>query len=113
MIAIAAVVYYFVEQLPTLGSLYFAIGVVLTSALNVLKIFLLERTVRKTMDMDNPDKGKNYIRIQGLLRYFLTAAILVIAGFTPFISVWGAIAGIFTLQVSIIIVRMMKFDDEC
>jgi len=110
---IAAIVYLAVPQLPTLGSLSFALGVVLTSALNVVKIIMLERSVRVTIDMDNPDRGKNYIRLQYLLRYFITAAILVVAGFTPFISVWGAIAGIFTLQISILVVRTMKFDDEC
>jgi len=111
-IAVGAAVYILVGTLPSLESLPFALGVVLTSALNVLKVILLERTVKRTIDMSDPNAGKNYVRIQYLLRYFLTAAILLVAGLTPFINVWGAVCGIFTLQVSVFTVRMMKLDAD-
>jgi len=101
------------ESLPfALKSLPFALGVLLTSGLNIFKVVLLEKTVRKTVEMDDPNTGKNYVRFQYLIRYFLTAAILLVAGLTPFISVWGALCGIFTMQISIIAVRSMKFDDK-
>ena len=104
MMAGGAVFYRSLEAFP------FALGVLLTSALNAGKILMLERTVKRAIDMEDPKSGKNYVRIQFLLRYFLTAAILVAAGLTPFISVWGALFGIFTLQISVIIVRVMKLD---
>jgi len=90
----------------------FALGVFLTSTLNAAKILMLERTVKKAINMEDPKSGKNYVRIQFLLRYILTAAILVAAGLTPFISVWGALFGIFTLQISVIVVRIMKVDEN-
>ena len=112
-IIVAGVVIY-----RSIDALYFAFGVLLTSALNIGKIFLLERTVRRTLDLDDPDAGKNYIRLQYLLRYFLTGAILLAAGLIsvyvepPFINVWGAVIGIFTLQISVIIVRSLKIEDD-
>jgi uncharacterized membrane protein len=98
-------------------ALFFSIGVILTSALNAWKIYLLERTVKRTLDMEDPDTGKNYVRFQYLLRYFLTGLVLLAAGlisyFTPHVSIAvGAVAGVFTMQISIMIVRHMKIDDE-
>jgi len=99
-------------------ALYFAIGVILTSGLNVLKIFMLERTVSNTLEMEDPEAGKNNVRLQYLFRFFITAAVLVGIGLVnvffdpPFISIWGAIAGIFTLQIALIIVRHRKIDEE-
>jgi len=102
----------------SIDALYFAIGVILSSSLNVGKVFLLERTVQKTLEMDNPTTGKNYVRFQFFLRYVCTGLILAGAGLIstyvdpPFINIWGAIAGIFTLQISVIIVRHSKLEDE-
>lgn len=94
----------------SLEALYFACGVILLSALNVLKVFLLERVAQKTLDMEDANNAKVYIRFQYILRYFLTAAFLLAAALIPFISVWGAIFGVFTLQISVMIVRSMKIE---
>lgn len=102
----------------SLEALYFALGVILTSALNVLKVFMLERTVKKAVDMEEAVAGKNYVRLQYLLRYFLTGIVLLAAGLVsvyvkpPFINIWGAVAGVFTLQVAVIAVRSMKLDEN-
>jgi hypothetical protein len=102
----------------SLEALYFALGVILTSSLNVFKVILLERTVKKVADMEEPDVGKNYVRFQYLLRYFLTGMVLLAAGLVsvyvkpPFINIWGAVAGIFTLQIAVIIVRSMKLEED-
>ena len=112
MILIGAAIY------RSIDALYFAIGVILMSSLNVFKIWLLEKSVRKTLDMDDPDAGKNYVKLQYLARYFLTAAVLFGAGLItmyvepPFINVWGALAGAFTFQIAVIVSRHMKVEDE-
>jgi len=99
-------------------ALPFAFGVLVSSALNVLKVFLLERMVKKVVDMDDPDAGKNFVRMNYLLRYFGSAIVLLGVGLihvyspVPVINVWGAVFGIFTMQISVILVRMMKLDDE-
>ena len=109
-ITVGAVAYRSIE------ALYFALGVILTSSLNVGKVCLLERSVSKTLDMQDPAVGKNYIRLQYLLRYFLSGAVLLAAALVsiysdpPFINLWGAVAGMFTLQAAVIIVRSMKLE---
>ena len=96
----------------SLKAFNFALGVILPSLLNVLKVFLLERTARKTLDITDPSRGKVYIQVQYLLRFVLSAAVLVVAAVVPFIDVMGAVFGIFTLQISVLIVRSMKFPEE-
>jgi len=96
----------------------FALGVLIMTAVNIFKIFLLERTVNATVGMDNIDTGKNYVRLQYLLRYFITGVVLLAVGLLfwqeliPEACAWGAVIGVFTLQISVMIVRHMKFDDE-
>jgi len=106
-----------IDTRTILEALFFAIGTVLTSALNVWKIVLLERSIKKTLEMEDPDTGKNYIRFQYLLRYFLTGAVLLAIGlfgyFTPHTSIiFCAVFGLFTMQISIMIVRHMNLDEN-
>jgi len=101
----------------SIHALYFAIGVILTSSLNVGKVFLLEKTVNNTLELKDENAGKNYVKLQFLFRYVLTALVLLGVGLInlyfdpPFISIWGTIAGMFTLQIAVIIVRHWKLDD--
>jgi hypothetical protein len=102
----------------SLEALSFAFGVLITSSLNIGKIYLLEYTVKKTVDMGDVDAGKNFVKFQYMLRYFGTAIVLLGVGLThlyspvPIINIWGAVIGLFTLQIAVIIVRMMKLDAE-
>jgi len=89
----------------------FALGVFLTSALNVLKVIMIERAVEKVVNM----KGKNagsFIGFQYILRFLLTGAVLVLAAKVPFINLWGAVAGIFTLQIAAYSMRFFYDADE-
>ena len=101
----------------SIEALYFAFGVILTSALNVLKVFMLERTVGKTLEMDKESRGETYLRLQGVFRFFLTAVVLLGVGLVqiyahpPFINVFGVIFGLFTLQISVFACRKMNFED--
>jgi len=90
------------------SALPFALGVVLAAALNVVKVVLLERTAQKAIEFDEGPAGKNYVRFQFLLRYLLTGLILIIAALAPFIDLWGAIAGVFTLQIAAVSIRFTK-----
>ena len=119
MIGLAALVLILVGAIifRSVEAFYFAFGVILTSALNVLKICMLERTVSNTLENDNVEAGKNKMRLQYLFRYFITAVVLLAIGLVnmffdpPFINIWGAVAGIFTLQIAVIIVRNKKLDE--
>jgi len=116
---IAGGVLYYVLSKNSYESLPFALGVIVSASLNVLKILMLERSVKKTLDMDNPDIGKNYIRFQYLLRYFMTGVVLVIIGLLHvyadnprIVSIWGALFGIFTMQIALIAVRHTKLIED-
>jgi len=102
--------------------LLFSLGVIITSALNCFKIFMIERTALKVSDMDNPDVGKGYTYFQYVLRYFLTIIVVgfvilimyLITGESPFLSfeygrstlydsmIIGLVAGLFTLKIAVI-----------
>lgn len=100
------------DILPSNEALPFALGVLLTSSVNVLKIVMLERTVQKAIGMDNVNAGKNYVRLQYLLRYLITGIALVAAALTPFISIWGAVAGILTMQVAALTAKSTNYDKK-
>jgi len=95
----------------SISALHFAIGVAMTSALNILKMFMLERNVQKVVDFEDSNTGKNYLKLQYLLRFFMTAAVLLLAGLTKrFAVLYGAIAGIFTMQIAAMIIGALKLD---
>jgi len=148
MVLISALIFIIVGAIVyrSLAIIPFALGVMVTSGLNILKLRMLERTVQKVINTEDREMGKNIVRLQYLLRYFLTGIVLVAVGlihnFTspppfysdrdgyiavwatlfpnapaalleaPFISIWGALAGIFTLQLSVIIVRSLKLEKD-
>ena len=100
----------------------FSIGVLITSALNCFKIYMIERTATKISNMDKPEIGKGYAYFQYVLRYFLTAIVValvmlimyLITGQSPFLSfdtgrstlydpiIIGLVVGLFTLKIAVI-----------
>ena len=77
----------------------FALGVALTTMLNILKIIMLKREVERIADTEGKNAG-SIARVQYFIRFLLTGLVLVLAAVTPFIDLWGAVAGIFTLQIA-------------
>ena len=93
---IAGVIYY-----RSLSALPFVLGVLLGAGVNVVKILLLERAVARAVDMEEKS-GANYIRVQYFLRFLFTGAALALAAIAPdhILSLWGAVAGIFTFPIA-------------
>ena len=148
MVIIAALILILIGAVfyRSLAALPFALGVLVTSALNIFKIRMLEKTVQKVIHMDDPEAGKNVVRFQYLVRYFMTGIVLVAVGLihnytspppiyssregfigvwaalfpnapeallnAPLINIWGALVGIFTLQISVILVRSLKLEKD-
>jgi len=77
----------------------FLLGVMLGSALSILKVFLLEHTVNKALTMEKSKAG-GYASYQHLLRYFLTGIVLYLGAVVPQISLWGVAAGVFAFQLA-------------
>jgi len=88
----------------------FALGVAMTGALNCWKVIMLERTVHKSLDKGGGAKA--YAGGQYLLRFALTGVVLYIAATQDFISLWGAAAGIFTLQIAAYSLKFFIDRDE-
>lgn len=102
----------FVPTIPSGEALPVTLGIVLSTALNAVKVLLLERTVRRVMELETPKESKGYISAQYIIRYLLTGVILVVAAVTPFINLWGAIAGIFTMQAAVFFMRFTKLNED-
>jgi len=145
VIIVAGVIFYIVIG-QVLAAIPFVLGVLATSGFNIFKVRMLERTVQKVIYMEDQEAGKNTVRLQYLLRYFMTGVLLVIIGlihtFTtapefysnrelylavwaaifpnapeyfhaaPFISIYGALFGLFTLQLAVILVRSLKLEKD-
>jgi len=85
----------------------FAFGVLLMSALNVLKVMMLKLAFEKAFNAEAGAAG-NFIRFQHWIGYLLTGLILLLAVKTPFISLLGAAVGVFTLKISAFIVGFFE-----
>jgi len=146
LILIALGLIYYIIIARALVIIPFTLGVAITTSLNVFKLRMLEKTVQKVVHMDDQNAGKNLVRIQQLLRFLLTGAVLLIVGLidnittvsefinpdrlhipiwatlfpnapetlliSPIISMWGALAGLFTLQISVILIRTFKLETD-
>jgi len=80
-------------------ALPFALGVLMSTALNTGKAFWLGRVV--TNVAKNPGTPRTYVPLQYLLRFALTGGVLYLAFMLPFVNQWGAIAGLFTFHAGI------------
>ena len=100
LLVLASIVYY-----RSLAFLPFAVGALIGVATNVLKVFLLDRSLQKFITMEK-DKATNYIILQNLLRFLLAGVVLVLSAVLPFISLWGAAAGILTWPIA---TRIMSY----
>ena len=98
-------IYYTLTFWRTLG---FGLGVAIGTAANIIKLFLLERSVHKIQQIENPLKAKSTAQVQHLLRFALTGASLVLAALLPLVSLWGAIFGILTAPILLHTVSLLK-----
>ena len=88
----------------SLSFLPFAAGAFLGFLANALKVIMLDQTVRISVSME-ANKAGNYVRIQYFLRMLLTGLVLVLSAFLPFINIAGAVAGILTLHVALLLMK--------
>jgi hypothetical protein len=99
MVTAGAVYYRSFEIIP------FSAGLLATSVLNITRVHMLKNVVEKAADMETGNEASNYIRIQHLIRFVLTGAVLTACALVGtrinHISLlWGAVAGIFTMQIA-------------
>jgi uncharacterized membrane protein len=96
VIAAAGFAYY---RAFTPDYLYFIFGAALGVALNICKVLMIERTIRRAEGMD-PGHAKGFAGGQYLVRFMLTVAVLLVAALVPYISLVGAAAGVLSMPVA-------------
>lgn len=95
-----AVAFFISLQHAVLDIFPFAFGVLLSTAINIVKVVWLERAVDRATNMDDEKAAGAYIRGQYLLRFLMTGGILVAAAILsegPSL-LWGAVVGLFTFH---------------
>lgn len=96
---VSSVLYY-----RSMAFLPFMLGLALGSAVSIAKVILVDRAVDKALSMDRSRAG-TYVGAQYLLRMLLTAAALIISAVVPWMSIWGAAAGVLAFQIGIYLVQ--------
>lgn len=99
---IASVIYY-----RSSACLPFIYGILLGSFVSVVKVIVLERTVDKALEMEKKSAVR-HVYLQHILRLLLVAAVLLIAAIVEYISLWGAIAGVLSFQISLYVLKVLK-----
>ena len=81
-----------------------ALGAVFGAAISILKVIMIDRTVKKTVGM-KPETAGNYVRMQHLLRFAVTGVLFIVAAMVPFINIFSAAAGILSFQAATMSMR--------
>lgn len=90
----SAIYYRSLEFLPYLY------GAILGSVVSIFKVFLLERTVNKAVNMEQKTAG-NYASLQHMIRLLLTGVALVLGAIVPQISLLGVATGVLSFQLAV------------
>ncbi|MCL2002383.1 MAG: hypothetical protein FWG72_00060 [Oscillospiraceae bacterium] len=94
------------------GGMLFVAGVFWAAAFNVLKVRMIDRMVKNTVEMTDPNAGRTYFRGQSVIRLFFTAGVLAAAHYIPFLDLLGACVGILTFQFAAYSLKFRKIGDD-
>ena len=94
----------------SLDFLPFLFGALLGAAVSITKVFLLENAVNQALLPGRTNAGL-YIVFQNLIRFALTGLALLAGALIPQLSLWGAVAGIFSYQLAVYIARFTARED--
>lgn len=91
----------------SLDFLPFLYGVVLGSAVSIAKIFLLEHTVNKAIDLEK-HKASSYVTVQYILRLVVTGIVLYLGAVVPQINLLGVVIGILAFQAAVYSTKLKR-----
>ena len=98
MIAFSLIIY-IVGLFITQSKISWTVGIAFGLIFSLLKFKLMERTISKSLTLP-PAKAKNYMNGQYMLRYALTAIVLIVAALEPTISLVGVFFGLYSMKIS-------------
>lgn len=79
--------------------LAYLLGLVLGSLTSLVKVYLLDRAINRTIDLE-AKQASLYMSWQYLLRLGLTALALVLGAILEWINLWGVVLGILAFQLA-------------
>lgn len=96
---LGSVIYY-----RSLDCLPFVFGIILGTAISIIKIFLLTHTVDRALNEDKSN-AKKIVSLHQFVRFVIVGIVLVIASVVPQINLWGVVIGVLAFQPAIYIAR--------
>ena len=79
------------------NKIYWIVGIVLGTIASLIKVYMLERTLDKAVDMD-PKNANNYTRANYTMRLVVSVVIVVLACLVEQINVVGVLIGLLLVQ---------------
>ena len=79
------------------NKIYWIVGIVLGTVASLIKVYMLERTLDKAVDMD-PKNANNYTRANYTMRLVVSVVIVVLACIVEQINVVGVLIGLLLVQ---------------
>lgn len=90
------------KSMPSYG-----LGILLGYALSCIRLVLLEKSLNKSVEMEK-ESASNYARLQYMVRYFLTLAILIVVAVTDVASLLGTLIPLLLVQPAVYIVGIKE-----
>lgn len=86
----------------------FWLGMVAGTACSIVKIYMMESTIDKALQMDKK-QASLYTNLQYMLRYALTAGVLIVIAMTQGgVGILGAGLGLMTMKIAVFIYQFQE-----
>ena len=93
------------------NKIYWIVGIVLGTIASLIKVYMLERTLDKAVDMD-PKNANNYTRANYTMRLVVSVVIVVLACLVEQINVVGVLIGLLLVQPAASITNFITANKE-
>jgi uncharacterized Tic20 family protein len=93
------------------NKIYWIVGIVLGTVASLIKVYMLERTLDKAVDMD-PKNANNYTRANYTMRLVVSVVIVVLACIVEQINVVGVLIGLLLVQPAAYITNFITANKE-
>lgn len=93
------------------NKIYWIVGIVLGTVASLIKVYMLERTLDKAVDMD-PKNANNYTRANYTMRLVVSVVIVVLACIVEQINVVGVLIGLLLVQPAAYIANFITANKE-
>lgn len=93
------------------NKIYWIVGIVLGTAVSLVKVYMLEKTLNRAVDMD-PKNANNYTRANYTMRLVVSVVIVVLACVVEQVNVIGVLIGLLLVQPAAYITNFITANKE-